>query len=273
MLNRLLVALAGIPLLVYILYFGGIPLLVFSNLIIGAGLYEFYRMSEKNGKNPSKIIGIAAGLAVPNLLYFLRPEDAAAAFAFPMVLAVIAAMMKRVFLNRIENASIEIGETVLGIAYVSFLFSHILLMSRFPKGGIWILTIQVLVWVCDSFAYFTGISIGRKFFKEGFSIISPKKSVEGAIGGVIFTVIALFIVNWKFDLISGSFSELKLLVLGTLVALVAQIGDLGESMYKREFKIKDSSRILGEHGGVLDRFDSMLFVVPTVYYILKFFVI
>lgn len=273
MLNRLLVALVGIPLLIYVLYFGGIPLLIFANLIIGIGLYEFYRMAKASGKHPNSAIGIAMGLAVPNLIYFANSEDLAAAFVVPMVLAVILPMTGRVIKNRIEDASIDIGETILGIAYVSYLFSHIILMSRLPKGGMWLLTVQVLVWVCDSFAYFTGISIGRKFFKEGFSIISPKKSVEGALGGTLFTILALLAINWRYQLITGNLMVLKVILTGLLIAVVAQIGDLGESMFKREFKIKDSSRILGEHGGVLDRFDSMLFVLPVVYYTLKFFVV
>ena len=114
------------------------------------------------------------------------------------------------------------------------------------------------------------MNIGRKFFKEGFSTISPKKSKEGAIGGVIFTIIALFILNNRFNLITDN--NLILIIIGLIVSLVAQIGDLAESMFKREFKIKDSGRILGEHGGILDRFDSMIFVLPTVYYIVKIFI-
>jgi phosphatidate cytidylyltransferase len=273
MLNRILIALVGIPLLIYILYFGGIPLLIFTNLIIGIGLLEFYKMSKAANKKPNILLGVCAGLSLPNMLYFLEEKNLMFAFALPIVVTIILTTTKRVLKNQIEDASIEVGETVLGIGYVSYLFSHILLISKLPNGGKWLLTAQVLVWVCDSFAYFVGISIGRKFFKNGFSVISPKKSVEGAIGGIIFTVITLFLINWKWNLINGNFVFIKILSTGILVALVAQIGDLGESMYKREFKIKDSSRILGEHGGILDRFDSMLFVIPVVYYVLKFFVI
>ena len=116
------------------------------------------------------------------------------------------------------------------------------------------------------------MGIGRKIFKQGFSTISPKKSIEGSIGGIAFTVLTIYLINNYFQLFSQGTSTAVVLFFGILISLIAQIGDLGESMFKREFKIKDSGKLLGEHGGILDRFDSMLFVVPTVYYVLKFFI-
>lgn len=270
MLNRILVALIGIPVLMYVYYSGGFPLLVFTNLIIGIGLYEFYKMSEMAGQKPFTKLGICAGLALPNLIYFSNPLKMDVLILLPMVLLMVCTMGIRIFENKVENASVDIGVTALGITYISVLFSHIILLTYLPNGGKWLIAVQVMVWVCDSAAYFVGINIGRKFFKEGFSIISPKKSKEGAIGAIVFTMAAMCLINLKFHLLSDNYFLAA--VLGFAVSLVAQIGDLAESMFKREFKIKDSGRILGEHGGILDRFDSMIFVVPVVYYILKIFV-
>lgn len=149
------------------------------------------------------------------------------------------------------------------------MFSHILLFQNLENGWKWLIATQIMVWLCDSAAYFVGMATGRKFFKEGFSAISPKKSKEGAIGGIVFTIIGILLINRFFNLSDNNFA---IVILGFFVSLVAQIGDLAESMFKREFKIKDSSRILGEHGGILDRFDSMIFVIPMAYYILKIFV-
>ncbi|MGL5901519.1 MAG: phosphatidate cytidylyltransferase, partial [Cetobacterium sp.] len=98
----------------------------------------------------------------------------------------------------------------------------------------------------------------------------PKKSIEGSIGGTMFTMLAIYLLNRFLNLFSPDKSIFLVLSVGFLISIVAQIGDLGESMFKREFKIKDSGKLLGEHGGILDRFDSMLFVVPVVYYLLKF---
>lgn len=270
MINRILVALAGIPVLMYIYYKGGFPLLVFANVVIGIGLYEFFKMSELSGQKPFTKLGMAAGLAVPNIIYFSNPLKTDIVILLPLAVLMICSMGVRVFENKVENASTDIGVTALGVTYVSILFSHIILLTYLPDGGRWLIAVQVMVWVCDSAAYFVGINIGRKFFKEGFSIISPKKSKEGAIGAILFTMLVMHLINMKFQLVPGN--NILAAFLGLMVSVVAQIGDLAESMFKREFKIKDSGRILGEHGGILDRFDSMIFVVPTVYYILKFFV-
>ena len=270
MINRILVALVGIPVLMYIYYAGGFPLLVFTNAVIGIGLYEFFKMSELSGQKPFAKLGMAAGLVIPNIIYFSNPLKTDVIILMPLAALMICSMGVRVFENKVENASTDIGVTALGVTYISILFSHIILLTYLPNGGRWLIAVQVMVWVCDSAAYFVGINIGRKFFKEGFSIISPKKSKEGAIGAIVFTILAISLINMKFKLLPDNYFIVG--VLGFLVSIVAQIGDLAESMFKREFKIKDSGRILGEHGGILDRFDSMIFVVPTVYYLLKIFV-
>ncbi len=180
----------------------------------------------------------------------------------------------RVLENKVENASVDIGETILGALYISILFSHVILISFLPNGGKWLLTAQIMVWVCDSFAYFTGMTIGRKIFNRGFSSISPKKSIEGSIGGTVFTIVSLYFLEKYFHLLNnGELGMSNIIIIGIFISIIAQIGDLGESMFKREFKVKDSGNILKGHGGILDRFDSMLFVAPTVYYLLKFIVL
>ncbi len=268
--SRLIVAILGIPLLIYILLSGGLLLLIFANAIIGMGLYEFYSMMEKSGKVPLKKIGMTTGLLIPNFTYLYMKGYPIGDF-LPMVIAagVMLLIVERVFTNRAEGASTDIGGTVLGIVYISFLFSHIIAMSFLPQGNLWILTAQIMVWVCDSSAYFVGLSLGRKFFKRGLSEISPKKSIEGTLGGVFFTILTLGIIRYFVYLKDSSISIVGVISIGLFVSAMAQIGDLGESLFKRDFKIKDSSNLLGEHGGILDRFDSMIFVVPTMYYLLK----
>jgi len=269
MLNRILVALIGIPLLITVLLKGGFLLLLFVNFIILVGLFEFYKIAEIGGKKPDINLGYIAGLAIPNTIYFTNVDNSTL-ILMPITLLTIALIGKKVLQNKVENSSRDIGITLLGVIYVSGLFSHLLLMNYLPNGGKWLLTIQILVWVCDSFAYFVGIGIGRKIFKQGFSSISPKKSIEGSIGGVVFTMGTIYLINKYFDIFGTDVSTIVVLLFGFLISIIAQIGDLGESMFKREFKVKDSGKLLGEHGGILDRFDSMLFVVPVVYYLLKF---
>ncbi len=271
--NRILVAIFGIPLLFYILYSGGLLLLLFANVIIGVSLYEFYNMMEGSGRTPYRKIGLLTGIAIPNLLYLniTRGLDIEV-FSLLAVVFFIGMAVERIMSNRVEESSLDIGGTALGILYISILFSHILLISKLPSGTLWILAAQIMVWICDSFAYFVGLATGRKFFKEGLTPISPKKSKEGSLGGLIFTVIALFVM--KYTLLKGiDLSGVQVVVIAIIVALVAQVGDLVESLFKREFKIKDSSNLLGEHGGMLDRFDSMIFVVPVLYYALKYIIL
>ncbi|MGL4534674.1 MAG: phosphatidate cytidylyltransferase [Fusobacteriaceae bacterium] len=269
MLNRIIISILGIPLLAYLYYSGGIPLLIFVNLIIAVGLFEFYTMVENSGKKVYKTLGIIFGMMIPNILFFDVPlQNSEVLIILSMIL-----MIMRVLRNETENSSSEIGVTLLGIVYVSIFFSHMLLISKFPNGGKLILVIQVLVWVCDSFAYFTGVKFGRKFFKQGFSQISPKKSVEGAIGGTFCTILVLYLINNFFNVFPTEISTLAIIFIGIIISLTVQVGDLVESMFKREFKIKDSGRILGEHGGILDRFDSLIFLLPAVYYTLKYLIL
>lgn len=268
MLNRLLIAILGIPVLAYVYYNGGFPLLIFVNLIIGIGTLEFYRMAKTEEKSPYIILGTIAALLIPNIIYFkldLKISEL-------LILLVLIVMTFRVLKNKIENTSYELGTTILGIIYISLFFSHMLLISEMKNGGKILLTIQILVWVCDSFAYFTGLIMGRKIFKRGLSEISPKKSIEGTLGGIFFTVIALYAIDRGFNVFSQILPVWKIICFGVIVGIIIQIGDLVESVFKREYKIKDSSRILGEHGGILDRFDSLIFLLPVIYYLLKFYI-
>lgn len=273
MLSRIIVALIGIPVLIGILYYGGFPLLIFTNIIVGMGAYEFYKISELGGKNPNKLLGILMAISIPNVLFFNEIKAISLGGEGILALCTILAIGIRVLENKVENASVDIGETLLGALYTGVLFSHILLISLLPNGGKWLLTAQIMVWVCDSFAYFVGMGIGRKIFKRGFNSISPKKSIEGSIGGTLFTILSLFLLDKYFGLIDGGMSLINVIILGLFISGVAQIGDLGESMFKREFKVKDSGTILRGHGGILDRFDSMLFVAPVMYYLLKFIIL
>ncbi|WP_372712984.1 phosphatidate cytidylyltransferase [Ilyobacter sp.] len=268
--SRLIVAVLGIPILIYILLSGGLLLLLFANVIIGTALYEFYSMMEKSGRSPLKKLGIITGLLIPNFTYIYMTGHSFGEF-LPLIisLGIILLIVSRIFENRSEGASADIGGTLLGIMYISFLFSHIIAMSFLPQGNLWVLTAQLMVWVCDSSAYFVGLSTGRKFFKRGLSDISPKKSIEGTLGGVFFTVLTLGIIRYFFYLKDSNLSFTGVLAIGIFVSAMAQIGDLGESLFKRDFKIKDSGNLLGGHGGILDRFDSMIFVVPTMFYLLK----
>ena len=280
--NRVLVALIGVPLLLFI-YAGesffrinlyGLPMLIFTNLVISMGSYEFYKMVKISGKEVYDKFGIIVAIIISNLVYLSNKSSylEQKLIAVVLIVATIFMLTYRVFRNQIKGTLEKVSYTLLGIIYVSVFFSQII--NLYFLGMIFPLILQVLVWVSDTSAGIVGVAIGRKFFKNGFTEISPKKSVEGALGSIIFTGLAfVLIVVLYIERINGAtIGEIFLsFIMGAIISVVAQIGDLIESLFKRECGVKDSGTILMGHGGILDRFDSMILVLPFVTMVLYFF--
>ena len=279
--NRVLVALIGVPLLLFI-YAGesffrinlyGLPMLIFTNLVIGVGIYEFYKMVKVLGKEVYDKFGILVAITIPNLVYLSNRSSYLEQKMITVVLIVATIFMLtyRVFKNQIKGTLEKVSYTLLGIIYVSVFFSQII--NLYFLGAVFPLILQVLVWVSDTSAGIVGVTIGRKFFKNGFTEISPKKSVEGALGSIIFTGLAFVLIIFFYERIIGiTLGQVFMaFIMGAIISVVAQIGDLIESLFKRECGVKDSGTILMGHGGVLDRFDSMILVLPFVTMVLYFF--
>ena len=283
--DRVIVAILLVPTLLFV-YVGegffhidlkALPILIFTNLVVGIGTYEFYSMIKKSGREVYDKFGIIVALLIPNALYLKYYiissfEDKTVEI---LILAVILMLIHRIFTNKIQGSLEKISLTLLGVVYVSVFFSQILLIYAIDPAEILIL--QVLVWVSDTMAGVTGMAIGRKFFKNGFTEISPKKSVEGALGSLFFTGLAFSLIFYfisrvyPIEIISIS-SIIFTFIFGVIVSFVAQIGDLIESLFKRECGVKDSGKILLGHGGILDRFDSMIIAVPCYVLVMKLFV-
>ena len=283
--DRVIVAILLVPTLLFV-YVGegffhidlkALPILIFTNLVVGIGTYEFYSMIKKSGREVYDKFGIIVALLIPNALYLKYYiissfEDKTVEI---LILAVILMLIHRIFTNKIQGSLEKISLTLLGVVYVSVFFSQILLIYAIDPADILIL--QVLVWVSDTMAGVTGMAIGRKFFKNGFTEISPKKSVEGALGSLFFTGLAFSLIFYfisrvyPIEIISIS-SIIFTFIFGVIVSFVAQIGDLIESLFKRECGVKDSGKILLGHGGILDRFDSMIIAVPCYVLVMKLFV-
>lgn len=282
MLNRILVALILVPLTVYVYLYGDKSFIAFTVLLIGIGMYEIYQMMESKGIIVNKITGIILGVAIPLALYqsispgknllgkFIGNNVDMSRGTMIIILGIFILMFIRIYQNKVEGSSSYIGYTMLGILYVGFLFSHIVPIKYMLNGSKWLMTIQILVWISDTFAYLVGVKFGRKIFSRGLCEISPKKSIEGSLGSIIFTVITMLLIKGLLfkDL---NISGIHLLIVPVLVAITGQIGDLAESVFKREFGVKDSGKILGGHGGILDRYDSLIWVFPLMYYYINFF--
>ena len=157
----------------------------------------------------------------------------------------------------------------LGLTIRYFIFSmSFLVLLPFYNGSYnpyLVISILVLIWVNDSFAFFVGKNLGKR---KLFQSVSPKKTIEGFVGGLVFSIIASFIIS-KYN---EDFSALNWMIIAAIVSFIGTIGDLVESKFKRQANVKDSGTIMPGHGGVLDRLDSLLFAAPFVYLYINFII-
>ncbi len=270
--TRVVSALVGLTLLIAVLYLGSITLGVAVTLIAAIGLYEFYNSVDKvKNINPIKSVGYLS--LIPLLLVGLEETgwyklNISVLTGISVCLIIFLSMTFIVFGHKKYNI-IDACATAFGIAYVPFLMSFLILIRNMDHGMLLIWLIFIGAWGTDTMAYTFGRLFGkRKIVPE----ISRNKTLAGVIGGVIGCVglmIAFgFIVQTYFDL---KISFLALTLLGLFCGGISQIGDWSASAIKRYVNVKDFGNIMPGHGGVLDRFDSILFVAPVVYYVLVLF--
>ncbi|MBD3367560.1 MAG: hypothetical protein GF405_05230 [Candidatus Eisenbacteria bacterium] len=266
---RLLTASVGVPVTIICSLVGGIPFLLAMNLVIGFGLFEFYRMVESKGIRPYKTVGVVAGLIVSWYVYF---QGGVFSGLF-ITLVLLWIMVLELFRRDGELAVFHISSTILGVFYVAWLGSHVILLRQLGEGypgddlgGIFVILAFALAWGTDTAGYIFGNAFGRRKLAPR---ISPEKTVEGALGAVATCFAVAIVARYTF----AEFLTLRdAAVLGFVAPLMAILGDLVESLMKRDVAVKDTSRALPGHGGMLDRFDSVLFVAPLVYYYLRFVV-
>jgi phosphatidate cytidylyltransferase len=268
LLPRVLVGIAGIPLLAFAAISGGIVLLILVDLLIVLGLWEFYRLLAAKGIRPHAMVGIGGGLFLSWQTYFGWPVGVPALLTAALLAAMVSALIRR----EGRGAVADISGTLLGILYVALLSSYFLLLrdlpgrmgGRYRDGGWILLSVFIITWVYDTGAYGVGLLWGRHPLLPR---VSPKKSIEGAVGGLLWGLLAALLLSRLF--FPGLLSLNDFLVIALIVGIVGPLGDLAESLIKRDAQIKDTSGILPGHGGVLDRFDSLLFIVPVVYWYLR----
>ncbi len=230
--------------------------LVVTLFIVG-GLYEFFNMLDKKGINAYKYFGIGLGVVIP-LSIMLRFELTRSWEFLFILLALLFLLLMQFKRRRNSGAIVDISTTIFGIIYVSWFFSF-LIKIRYLDAGLGLLGAVLLITKSgDIGAYIFGSRFGKKPL---MSRISPNKTVEGAIAGLIFNII--FALACKPLL---GFSYLHLAVLGICMGLLGQLGDLSESLIKRDCEVKDSGKIFPGMGGILDEIDSLLFVGPAFYF-------
>jgi phosphatidate cytidylyltransferase len=267
--TRVISALVGLILLIAVLYLGSIVLGVVVSIIAAIGLYEFYNSAAKlKNIQPIKPVGYLS--IIPLLLLGLEETgwyklDLGILTGISVCVVIFLSMAFIVFGHKRYNI-IDACVTAFGIAYVPFLMSFLILIRKMDFGILLIWLIFIGAWGTDTMAYTFGRLFGkRKIVPE----ISKNKTMAGAIGGILGCVALMFV----FGLISRSFFGLELsaaalVLLGLFCGVISQIGDWSASAVKRYVNVKDYGSIMPGHGGVLDRFDSILFVAPVVYYVI-----
>lgn len=252
----------GIPVTVLLIVLGNLWLLAGVAGLIVIGILEFYRMAERIGYRPAREAGLGAGL-----LFALAAARPAAWEPFILPALLVYTMLMQLRGGRPDRGLANTGATLLGALYVGYLFSYMIRLRALPSGpghaeGPWpALLVICVVWAADSAAYFVGLIAGRH---KLLPLVSPNKSLEGAGAAVVAGVAGGVAVGWLFGLslpMAG--------VVGALCAVASVCGDLWESAIKREVGVKDSGWVLPGHGGVLDRFDGLLFAAVTGYAIMR----
>jgi phosphatidate cytidylyltransferase len=256
-----------VPLLVLLAWAGGFAFLSFVALEVSLGIIEFCRMMRAKGYRPYTRLGVVAGLGL--LWVVFRPYTAHVDLMVTGVLVLTLALELRrpEARQRVE----DIAVTLFGVLYVGWLSAHFVMLRELPwtsgtaygEGASYVLLAFMITWGCDTGAYAFGRLFGRN---RPWAQISPRKSVEGAAGGLITALVAAQVARiWFAPFLTVS----DAVVLGVLVGVFAQVGDLVESLLKRDAAHGDSSDMIPGHGGILDRFDSLFFGAPVVFYYLK----
>ena len=265
---RIIVSVMAIPLILFACVYGKIPFLIF---VLGIGLLSFgvfTGLAKKKNIYPNSLLGfLTVALLILNV-YFNFVQ-----FDIIIISSAILILLSELFRNK-SSAILNTGATFLGILYLGLFSASILAIREFynysvlvyDEGGYLIISIMASIWICDSAAFFIGSAIGKH---KLFPRVSPNKSWEGAITGFVFSVIAMIAAK---ALILDNLTLFDTIIIGIIVGLIGQLGDLVESLFKRDAGVKDSSNLIPGHGGIFDRFDSLFLTAPTVYVYLFLFV-
>lgn len=269
--TRILSAIVGLIILVCVLMAHKFVLTLAVFIISLIAINEYYKALSSAGYKPIKPFGYLSCLMIPiiGINNVKLPNDRVVDISFlrdyipDMAFISLAILFFIVVITNNKYNIIDIALTIFGTLYIPFLFAFLPMTRNMKDGFIYIWFIFIGAWIPDTFAYFCG-----KFFgKHKFLPISPKKTVEGSIGGIIGSILAITaygLIMQSHNYMDG-INQIHFIILGVICGVISQLGDLAASSIKRFVGIKDYGKLMPGHGGALDRFDSILFIAPTVY--------
>ncbi len=254
---------------IFFLLFGGLPLLLILLFCSEVGLFEFYRATKvlPEGKifSPLSVTGY---LLTGVFYFFLFWKNDTEHMLFIAVSLIVITMMIYVFTFPKYHAD-QIAYCIFGFLYVPLMLSFVYRVRALEHGIFTVWLIFLASWVCDTCAYLTGMAIGKHKLAP---VLSPKKSIEGAIGGILGSVLAGFLYSYFVLEKQMPGTMIGILIVCAVGAVVSQTGDLAASAIKRNHEIKDYGHLIPGHGGILDRFDSVIFTAPMIYFLIVFVV-
>lgn len=264
--GRTLVNALGIPGILLMIWLGGIYFTLFMSVVIVLAIKEFYGMYHEQGIYASLPMGIVGSTffiwfyhtePYLNMLAFLQ-----LAFAFVILLLLFELFSKKV------NPAANIAYTIFGIAYIPMLLGSLIALQHIDMtyDTYYTFAVFVSIWICDSAAFGFGVKWGKK---KIFPRVSPKKSIVGSVAGFISVLIFFHILAY-FHLPAADFTLQDVIIFSIISGVFGQLGDFMESLFKRDVNVKDSGTFLLGHGGVLDRFDSLILAAPLTYFYLLF---
>ena len=258
--KRIISGLLGFPLVLIILILGNnIVVDIALTVIALLAMNEYFNAVSKVAK-PVKWLGYLSCISIV-AVYFIPDEYLGMMFTLS-VPTILVILFTQVIVTEMKTNFKDIAFTFIGILYIVFFMIFVALIDGLDNGKILIWYLIAAAWGTDIFAFFTGILIG----KHKFSKISPKKSIEGCIGGtiggILLMLIYTYIINTFFEM---NYSYLVIAGIGLILSLLGQIGDFAASSIKRYVDIKDFSNLIPGHGGMLDRIDSLIFLAPFAY--------
>lgn len=262
--TRLVSGIILLAITIAVVVFGGNILFATLFAVSLIGMMELYRIVKVNKSFPG-ILGYLAGITFYLLLYFNLEQFRMMLFIFFLILLMFAYVFAFP-----KYKTEQIAVSFLGLFYVSIMLSYIYQIRMLEDGALIVWLVFIGAWGSDTCAYLVGISIGKHKIAPK---LSPKKSVEGCIGGVvgaalIGAIYATITKRYLDDIINP---ELVFAIIGAVSSVISQIGDLAASAIKRNHDIKDYGTLIPGHGGILDRFDSIIFTAPIVYFLAVMF--
>ncbi|ATB37415.1 phosphatidate cytidylyltransferase [Cystobacter fuscus] len=259
---RAVSALSLLPVVVFLLYMGGL----YTTLLLGVAsaicVSEYYLITQKE-LSPAAWVGIVLAGALP-FLALRHPERTGEGAFWVLAFFLIFAFTYHLIRGPLQDAPTRVAHLVTGFLYGSVGLTAMCALRQMPEGLMWVIAALVITWANDTVAYFAGRFLGRH---KLYPAVSPNKTWEGFAGGLVGSVVGMFITR------AGFFPLLTVtdcVFLGICGGILGPIGDLCESMLKRAYGVKDSGRAMPGHGGILDRIDALVFNAPLVFVYVTF---